>query len=164
MTDHKTYEIAGQKFYQTELSCGQTATLTDLVGDLNIDFSSGLKMFTALLRRVPELAAVALIPESMDKVQFEEALDRPGFLEKRIAFFKPHLGVIKGGLVIKDFLSCNDPLLLLEIVNHVMALMEQLNDKLPENNSMNLSPLSVGETPLSGTVSKPLPMATSSPT
>lgn len=149
----KRYEIEGRPYYQRSLGMLQTTLFLETISGLVFSSVNAWGLFQAIGRRMGRVAAILLIPEGMDGVQFARQLEMPPYLDETAETFGAYLSPDQALEVLEDFLIYNRASSVLaravKVMDRLLALQEQssLPDKptLPPTSSLS------GSAPSSGT-------------
>lgn len=148
------YHVGGQAYYQLPASCGQMAYLLDALASVDWFCESQTELFAKILRHLPTLASLVLIPKGSTREEFEEWCEGAGNLDARRRDFKSVLRPDQGVKIAKDFFTFND---VPEITKQVEGMIDLVVEQQPE---MPQTPLLTPQpqptvTPTTSTVSSP---------
>ena len=123
------YHVGGQAYYQLPASCGQMAYLLDALAGVDWFCESQTELFSKIMRHLPQLASIVLIPKGFTREEFEEWCEGAGNLDTRRRDFKSLLRPDQGVKIAKDFFTYND---VPEITKQVEGMIDLVVEQQPE--------------------------------
>ena len=143
------YDIEGKKYYQRRLGMLQTTLFLETISGMVLSSVNAWSLFQAIGRRMGRVAAILLIPEGMDGVQFARQVEVPPYLDETAEHFGAYLSPDQALEVLEDFLSCNRASCVLaravSVMDRLLALQEQSSRASVQENNVNGSAPSLEE-------------------